>query len=124
MEINGDSGHPEIVIIPEYEAQLWYLTLTGDGMYPSDWTSTLMDMPGPESGKKIDNAHLVDLDLDLNGNGNVDGDTDISTTEENGGWGVVWFENPATDERVRVGLRCYSASVALAGAVNGAPVAP
>ncbi|EMI46074.1 hypothetical protein RRSWK_01428 [Rhodopirellula sp. SWK7] len=36
MEINGDPGHPEIVIIPEYEAQLWYLTLTGDGMFSSD----------------------------------------------------------------------------------------
>ena len=23
-----------------------------------------------------------------------DGDLDIATTEENGGWGVIWFENP------------------------------
>jgi len=48
-----------------------------------------MDMPSPESRKKMDNAFLVDLDSD--------GDTDIATTEENGGWGVIWFENPMND---------------------------
>jgi hypothetical protein len=83
LEMNGDSTHPEIVIIPEFEAQLWYLTRTGKGK----WTNTLMDMPAPETRKKMDNAFLVDLD--------GDGDIDIATTEENGGWGVIWFENPA-----------------------------
>jgi hypothetical protein len=83
LEMNGDPKFPEIVIIPEYEAQLWYLTKSG----PEKWTNTLMDMPCPESRKKMDNAFLVDLD--------GDGDMDIATTEENGGWGVVWFENPA-----------------------------
>ena len=39
------------------------------------------------SRKKMDNAFLVDLD--------GDGDMDIATTEENGGWGVIWFENPS-----------------------------
>jgi len=86
LEMNGDPQHPEIVIIPEYEAQLWYLTLSGNGMSPEDWTNTLMDMPGPESRRKMDNAFLVDLD--------GDGDMDIATTEENGGWGIIWFENP------------------------------
>jgi len=33
------------------------------------------------------NAYLVNLD--------GDGDRDIATTEENGGRGVIWFENPA-----------------------------
>ncbi len=89
LEMNGDPKHPEIVIIPEYEAQLWYLTMSGDGMSPENWTNTLMDMPSPESRKKMDNAFLVDLDSD--------GDTDIATTEENGGWGVIWFENPMND---------------------------
>ncbi len=83
LEMNGDPTYPEIVIIPEYEAQLWYLTLGTDGT----WTNTLMGMPSPESRKKMDNAFLVDLD--------GDGDLDIATTEENGGWGVIWFENPA-----------------------------
>ncbi|QDS96038.1 FG-GAP repeat protein [Roseimaritima multifibrata] len=87
LELNNDRPHREIVIIPEYEAQLWYLSFTGDGMSPENWTSTLMDMPYPESRKKMDNAFLVDLD--------GDGDLDIATTEENGGWGIIWFENPA-----------------------------
>jgi len=84
LEMNGDLTHPEIVILPEYEAQLWVLSMSGDGMSPKNWTNTLMDMPSPESRKKMDNAFLVDLD----------GDMDIATTEENGGWGVIWFENP------------------------------
>ncbi len=87
VEMNGDPRHPEIVIIPEYEAQLWYISLSGDGMSPEDWTNHLMDMPAPETRKKMDNAYPVDLD--------GDGDMDIATTEENGGWGIVWFENPA-----------------------------
>ena len=87
LELNNDPSHPEIVVIPEYEAQLWYLSLSGDGTSPDHWTNTLMDLPCPESRKKMDNAYLVDLD--------GDGDVDIATTEENGGWGVIWFENPA-----------------------------
>jgi len=86
LEVNGDLTRPEIVIIPEYAAQLWYLTVSGDGMSPDNWTNTLMDMPNPNSRKKMDNAFLVDLD--------GDGDMDIATTEEDGGWGVIWFENP------------------------------
>jgi hypothetical protein len=35
----------------------------------------------------MDNAWLGDLD--------GDGDLDVATTEENGGWGVIWFENPS-----------------------------
>lgn len=82
LEMNGDLDYPEIVIIPEYEAQLWFLSRIDKGR----WKNTLMRMPAPESRKKMDNAFLVDLD--------GDGDLDIATTEENGGWGVIWFENP------------------------------
>ena len=89
IEMNGDPTTPEIVLIPEFEAQLWYLTMTGDGMSSENWANNLMDLPGPESRKKMDNAFLADLD--------GDGDMDIATTEENGGWGVVWFENPTTN---------------------------
>jgi hypothetical protein len=35
----------------------------------------------------MDNAWLGDLDGDA--------DLDVVTTDENGGWGVIWFENPA-----------------------------
>jgi hypothetical protein len=50
-----------------------------------------LDVPGPESRKKMDNAYLADLD--------GDGDLDVATTEENGGWGVIWFENPEISDR-------------------------
>ena len=85
LEMNGDPTYPEILIIPEYEAQLWYLTRVEKGK----WKNTLMRLPAPESRKKMDNAFLVDLD--------GDGDLDIATTEENGGWGVIWFENPSIE---------------------------
>ena len=83
LEMNGDPTYPEILIIPEFEAQLWYLTRVEKGK----WKNTLMRLPAPKSRKKMDNAFLVDLD--------GDGDLDIATTEENGGWGVIWFENPS-----------------------------
>jgi hypothetical protein len=85
MELNGDLTHPELLILPKW-GQLWYLALSGDGTSSQDWTNTLMDMPGPETRLKHDNVYLSDLD--------GDGDIDFATTEENGGWGVVWFENP------------------------------
>ena len=93
LDMNGDPAYPEIVIIPEYAGQMWYLTMSDDGLSREDWSNTLMDLPGPESRKKNDNATLVDLD--------GDGDLDIATTEENGGWGVIWFENPANDSLSR-----------------------
>ncbi len=86
LELNDDPTYPEIVVVPEHEAQLWYVTLVGKGDSAVDWQTTLMDLPHPESRKKMDNAFPVDLD--------GDGDVDIATTEENGGWGVIWFENP------------------------------
>ena len=36
---------------------------------------------------KCEDSGIGDLDND--------GDIDVMTTEENGGWGVIWFENPA-----------------------------
>ncbi len=86
LEVDGDSRRKEIVVIPEYSAQSWYLRFKGDGTQPEHWTTTHFGMPGAVTRKKNDNAYLADLD--------GDGDLDIATTEENGGWGVVWFENP------------------------------
>ncbi len=78
----GKAVNPEIVIIPEYKGQLWTISLSETGK----WTSSLMDIPHASSRGKMDNAYLHDLD--------GDGDLDIATTEENSGWGVIWFENP------------------------------
>lgn len=41
---------------------------------------------GSKTRLKMDNAIHADLDND--------GDIDVLSTDENGGWGVVWFENP------------------------------
>lgn len=42
-------------------------------------------------GDKHEQRIRYETTSDLDG----DGDQDIATTEENGGWGVVWFESPA-----------------------------
>lgn len=65
---------------------MWYLSLTGGGTSEKHWTNQWMDIPSSETRRKMDNVYLVDLD--------TDGGFDIATTEENGGWGIIWFENP------------------------------
>ena len=62
-------------------------TFSGDPRNAANWKATPLEMPGAGTRKKMDNAWLGDLD--------GDGDLDVLTTEENGGWGVIWFENPA-----------------------------
>ena len=59
-------------------------------MEPKNWAATPITMPGAETRKKMDNAWLGDLD--------GDGDLDVITTDENGGWGVIWFENPVASQ--------------------------
>jgi hypothetical protein len=61
--------------------------VTGDSMNAKNWTAKPLQTPGAETRTKMDNVYVADLD--------GDGDKDIVTTEENGGWGVVWFGNPA-----------------------------
>ncbi len=85
MELDGDPSRPDILIIPK-QGDLWMATYAGDPMQPSNWAATSIKMPGAETRKKMDNAWLGDLD--------ADGDLDVVTTEENGGWGVIWLENP------------------------------
>ena len=85
MELDGDLSKAEILIIPK-QGDIWTATYTGDSTQASRWTAASLTMPGAETRKKMDNAWLGDLD--------GDGDLDVVTTEENGGWGVIWFENP------------------------------
>ena len=85
MELDGDPSQKEIMIVPKM-GDLWYAAFKGDPKKKENWKTVSIDMPGSETRRKMDNAYLGDLD--------GDGDLDIVTTEENGGWGVVWFENP------------------------------
>ena len=85
VDLDGDSCTDEIVVTPK-EGDLWMATYQGDSMEPKNWNATPLPIPGAQSRKKMDNVYLTDID--------GDGDTDVATTEENGGWGVIWFENP------------------------------
>ncbi|MEK6239369.1 MAG: VCBS repeat-containing protein [Planctomycetales bacterium] len=88
MDLDGDSVANEILVIPK-QGEIWTATQSGDARNPANWKATPVIIPGAQTRKKMDNAYLADLD--------GDGDTDILTTEENGGWGVIWFENPANN---------------------------
>ena len=88
-DLDGDPTKKEIVVIPK-GGDLWTATYSGNPMEAANWKATPIIMPGSETRKKMDNAWLGDLD--------GDGDLDLITTDENGGWGVIWFENPATSQ--------------------------
>jgi len=85
MDLDGDRTKHEIVVIPK-QGDIWSATYTGDSMQADNWKAELIWIPQAETRKKMDNAFLGDI--------NGDGDLDVATTEENGGWGVIWFENP------------------------------
>ena len=85
IDLDKSTPQKEIMITPK-NGDIWYATYQGDAMKAENWKSTIIDTPGAETRTKMDDVYLGDLD--------ADGDTDIITTEENGGWGVLWFENP------------------------------
>jgi hypothetical protein len=85
-DLDGDPTKNEILVIPK-EGDIWTTTYSGDPMEPKNWKAIPISLPGSKTRKKMDNAWLGDLD--------GDGDLDVATTEENGGWGVIWFENPS-----------------------------
>ena len=88
-DLDGNPQKKEILVIPK-GGDLWTATYSGDSMEPKNWAATPITMPGSETRKKMDNAWLGDLD--------GDGDLDVITTDENGGWGVIWFENPVASQ--------------------------
>ena len=85
FDLDGDPATREIVVTPK-QGDLWMASFTGDSMKAGNWTAEPLRTPGAETRSKMDNVYVTDLD--------GDGDQDIVTTEENGGWGVIWFENP------------------------------
>ena len=87
-DLDGDGKKKEILVIPK-SGELWTATYLNDAAEPKNWQTAPLVMPGSETRKKMDNAWLGDLD--------GDSDLDVITTEENGGWGVIWFENPLYD---------------------------
>ncbi|BCX48133.1 alpha integrin [Haloferula helveola] len=86
LDLDGDPKTLEIVVLPK-QGDLWTASFSGDPKDAANWKAAPLPTPGSETRKKMDNVYLADLD--------GDGDLDITTTEENGGWGVIWFENPA-----------------------------
>ncbi|QEG22892.1 FG-GAP-like repeat-containing protein [Mariniblastus fucicola] len=85
LDLDGDSKN-EVVVIPK-KGDLWQASFDGDASKSENWSATPIKVPGAMTRMKMDNVYLVDID--------GDGDQDIATTEENGGWGVIWFENPS-----------------------------
>lgn len=86
--IDVDPAHPgkEILILPKM-GDMFTLTYDGDPYQKENWMAKSIPIPGSLTRRKMDNIYVCDIDLD--------GDMDFATTEENGGWGVIWFENPS-----------------------------
>ena len=90
LKPDGKDQTPTIVVIPK-QGDLWMVSCTGNPLDSAGWLAAPIEIPGAQNRKKMDNGWVGDID--------GDGDDDIVTTEENGGWGVIWFENPATANR-------------------------
>ena len=85
LDLDGDPQQQEILVTPK-QGPIWSASFRGDPSDPANWTATPIETPGANTRTKMDNVYLGDLD--------GDGDQDVITTEENSGWGVIWFENP------------------------------
>lgn len=80
-------GKNEIFVLPKGRGE-WLAEYADDATNAQDWKkhSRPLEINGWQSRSKMDDVVHVDVDND--------GDLDIATTEENSGWGVIWFENP------------------------------
>jgi hypothetical protein len=79
-----EDGKQEIFALPKGRGE-WIAEVRSEGSAMTFDTKAL-SIPGLSSRLKMDDAIHEDMD--------GDGDMDIVTTDENGGWGVIWFENP------------------------------
>ena len=80
-------GKNEIFVLPKGTGE-WLGEYSDNAADERDWNdhSRPLEINGWQSRKKMND--VVHLDMDN------DGDLDVTTTEENSGWGVIWFENP------------------------------
>ncbi len=80
----NQDGSPEIFVLSKGQGE--WLVGCATPTAPLDWIARPLDIRGDWSRLKMDDARHADLD--------GDGDVDVLTTDENGGWGTLWFENP------------------------------
>lgn len=85
FDIDDNPNNKEIVVQPKKGDPWCIIPKTHLGEITT-WNTKTIEVPGGTKRMKMDNIYLADIDND--------GDTDFGTTEENGGWGVIWFENP------------------------------
>lgn len=85
IDVERDLPGNEVVVLPK-QGDLWMASWSGNPMKTENWKTTPLPSSDSQTRKKMDNAYPIDID--------GDGDIDIVTTEENGRWGVIWFENP------------------------------
>jgi hypothetical protein len=81
FDLDGDPSRQEVVVTPK-QGDAWAASFRN-----GTWKTEVLATPGADTRTKMDNVYVGDLD--------GDGDQDFLSTEENGGWGVIWFENPA-----------------------------
>lgn len=85
LKLDPTATQPEILDISKF-GDLWTASYQGDPRKLKSWSTRILPMPRSDTRLEMDNAWTADLDSD--------GYLNILNTEETGGWGVVWFENP------------------------------
>ena len=79
-----EDGNQELFVLPKGNGE--WITEFQSKDAPIRFETKALNIPGFGSRTKMDDAVHQDMDGDR--------DMDVVTTDENGGWGVIWFENP------------------------------